>query len=180
MSGFSLFTAAFLALTAVVGALAAGTWDNGPATGRLTGNEPAAVDTPPAVFGRPAAVGGLRLTLSNPRPGWDLVPDPVSGDGATVELVARSENPTGRKARNPDVEVYCADGRGGGRYAQSRWKPDAALAAGSFMEGRLVLGVPLGCADPEVRAADWHRHWEIDTRWPLPLDMLSATPLGRD
>ena len=83
----------------------------------------------------------------------------TSGDGTDNEYMVavelRAENRTTDDLVAPEFQVRCANGAEGSWYMDSTYPMYDDLPSGTFAEGVLVLGVPVGCQDPVVRGSDW-------------------------
>jgi hypothetical protein len=147
--------------------------DGAATTGRLRGDEPAPEQGGEPAFGHRVAIGAVRLVISDPRPGPG-VPSLAPDEAGVLAVTARSENPTGRRQENPQVAVYCAGDVHGGWFTVSQWEPGQKLEPTSFSEGELVLGLPIDCQSPVIRATNYTgRETDIVT-WPLPPDVVQA------
>ena len=98
---------------------------------------------------------------------YDDVDDNGTDDDYRIALEVRTENRSTEDTSNPELKVFCADGTDSGWYADSTFEMYGDLPSGSYSEGTLVLGVPLGCSDPVVRASTFAGTGET-VDWTIP------------
>lgn len=90
----------------------------------------------PGTFGDPAALGDLKVTVSNPVIGSDA-------DGPFLTLTVRAENTTAADVRSPRFQLRCSGNPAGGAWlTTSTFKQDDAVPSLSFNEGILSLLLP--------------------------------------
>lgn len=107
-----------------------------------------------AEIGQPAKLGDVTVTVS------DIALESAEGapgtdDEAILRVQLRAENHGDEQVEGVEVAVLCADGAEGGWYADSTFDMYEPLPPGTFREGVLELGVPIGCEDPVVRAESY-------------------------
>ncbi len=90
----------------------------------------------PGTFGDPAALGDLKVTISNPRIESDA-------DGPFLTLTVRAENTTAADVQSPQFQLRCSGNPTGGTWlTTSTFKQEAPVLSLSFNEGTLSLLLP--------------------------------------
>jgi hypothetical protein len=88
------------------------------------------------VFGDPAALGDLKVTVSNPLVDSDT-------DGPFLTLTVRAENTTSADVPSPQFQLLCSGNPTGGAWlTTSTFKQEDPVLSLSFSEGTLSLLVP--------------------------------------
>ena len=88
------------------------------------------------VFGDPAALGDLKVTVSNPVIESDA-------DGPFLTLTVRAENTTPADVQSPQFQLRCSGNPAGGAWlTTSTFKQEDPVLSLSFNEGTLSLLVP--------------------------------------
>ena len=102
---------------------------------------------------------------------YDDVEDNGTEDDYRISLELRVENRTSETKMAPSFNVSCMpDGQTSSWYVDSTYDMYEELPTGSFLEGNLILGVPVGCNDPVVRLENYDAP-SID--WALPTSAQS-------
>jgi hypothetical protein len=102
---------------------------------------------------------------------YDDVEDNGTDDDYRISLELRVENRTSETKMAPSFNVSCMpDGQTSSWYVDSTYDMYEELPTGSFLEGNLILGVPVGCNDPVVRLENYDAP-SID--WAVPTDAQS-------
>lgn len=87
---------------------------------------------------------------------YDDVDDNGTDDDYRISLELRVENRTSETKTAPSFNVSCMpDGQTSSWYVDSTYDMYEELPTGSFLEGNLILGVPIGCMDPVVRIENY-------------------------
>ena len=90
----------------------------------------------PATFGVPAAIGGLKITASDPVIGTD-------SNGPWLTLNVRAENRSQGDVRTPQFELRCSGSSSGGSWLEtSTFKQGEPVKAGSSNAGTISLLMP--------------------------------------
>ncbi len=90
----------------------------------------------PGTFGDPAALGDLKVTVSNPVIESDV-------DGPFLTLTVRAENTTSADVPSPQFQLRCSGNPTGGAWlTTSTFKQEDSVLSLSFNEGTLSLLAP--------------------------------------
>jgi hypothetical protein len=99
---------------------------------------------------------------------FDDVDDNGTDDDYRISLELRVENRTSETRSTPSFNVACMPaGQTSSWYVDSTYDMYGDLPTGSFLEGNLILGVPIGCIDPVVRIENYGASsidWVVPTK----------------
>ena len=102
---------------------------------------------------------------------FDDVDDNGTDDDYRISLELRVENRSSETKSAPSFNVACMPtGQTSSWYVDSTYDMYGDLPTGSFLEGNLILGVPVGCIDPVVRIENYDAS-SID--WVVPTNAQS-------
>jgi len=102
---------------------------------------------------------------------YDDVEENGTDDDYRISIELRVENRTSETKSAPSFNVSCLpDGQTSSWYVDSTYDMYEDLPTGSFLEGNLILGVPVGCVDPVVRIENFGAA-SID--WAVPTSARS-------
>ena len=102
---------------------------------------------------------------------YDDVEENGTDDDYRISIELRVENRTSETKSAPSFKVSCLpDGQTSSWYVDSTYDMYEDLPTGSFLEGNLILGVPVGCVDPVVRIENFDAA-SID--WAVPTSARS-------
>lgn len=123
-----------------------------------------------ATIGEPVSSDDLDVLISAISY-FDDVDDNGTDDDYRISLELRVENRTSETRTAPSFNVACMPaGQTSSWYVDSTYDMYGDLPTGSFLEGNLILGVPVGCIDPVVRIENYDAP-SID--WVVPVKAQS-------
>ena len=123
------------------------------------------------------SLGGLPVLISAVEY-FEDVDDDGTGSDFRIAVDLRVENRTGESKSAPSFEIACLpNGDTGSWYVDSTYDMYGELPDGSFMEGRLLLGVPAGCLEPVIRGQS--QEWTMNGNeevidWSVPQSALAG------